>query len=152
MQCLYTVQPRCLSIARVSLYTCCAQIGRRYLYQKQIMKPPPFSFETVIFSPQEIKNFFPYKRDTLCPRSSDPFYIVSYCIKWVTTSWKHSTYFFLFNHESKCFKQVFITQPYHEKGSPNMSSGLFPMGKKSCMKGEKKFSFSAFKGEVLKIL
>ena len=25
--------------------------------------------------------------DTVCPRSSDPFYIVSYYIKWVTTSW-----------------------------------------------------------------
>ena len=25
------------------------------------------------------------------PRSSDPFYIVSYYIKWVTTSWTHST-------------------------------------------------------------
>ena len=27
---------------------------------------------------------------TICPRSSDPFYIVSYFIKWVTTSWTHS--------------------------------------------------------------
>ena len=27
---------------------------------------------------------------TICPRSSDPFYIVSYYIKWVTTSWTHS--------------------------------------------------------------
>ena len=27
---------------------------------------------------------------TVCPRSSDPFYIVSYYIKWVTTSWTHS--------------------------------------------------------------
>ena len=26
---------------------------------------------------------------TVCPRSSDPFYIVSYNIKWVTTSWTH---------------------------------------------------------------
>ena len=29
---------------------------------------------------------------TICPRSSDPFYVVSYYIKWVTTSWTHSTY------------------------------------------------------------
>ena len=28
--------------------------------------------------------------DTVCPRSSDPFYIESYYIKWVTTSWTHS--------------------------------------------------------------
>ena len=27
---------------------------------------------------------------TICPRSSDPFYIVSYYIKWVTASWTHS--------------------------------------------------------------
>ena len=29
---------------------------------------------------------------TICPRSSDPFYIVSYYIKWVTTSWTYSIY------------------------------------------------------------
>ena len=29
-------------------------------------------------------------RYTVCPRSSDPFYIVSYYIKWVTTSWTDS--------------------------------------------------------------
>ena len=29
-------------------------------------------------------------RNTICLRSSDPFYIVSYYIKWVTTSWTHS--------------------------------------------------------------
>ena len=28
---------------------------------------------------------------TVCPRSSDPFYIVTNYIKWVTTSWTHST-------------------------------------------------------------
>ena len=27
----------------------------------------------------------------ICPRSSDPFYIVYY-IKWITTSWTHSMY------------------------------------------------------------
>ena len=27
---------------------------------------------------------------TVCPRGSDPFYIVSYYIKWATTSWTHS--------------------------------------------------------------
>ena len=31
---------------------------------------------------------------TVCPRSSDPLYIVSYYIKWVTTSWTHSINFF----------------------------------------------------------
>ena len=27
---------------------------------------------------------------TVCPRSSDPFYLVGYYIKWVTTSWTYS--------------------------------------------------------------
>ena len=27
----------------------------------------------------------------MCPRSSDPFYIVTYYMKWVTTSWTNST-------------------------------------------------------------
>ena len=27
----------------------------------------------------------------MCPRSSDPFYLASYYIKWVTTFWSHST-------------------------------------------------------------
>ena len=26
----------------------------------------------------------------ICPGSSDPFYIISYYIRWDTTSWKHS--------------------------------------------------------------
>ena len=29
---------------------------------------------------------------TVCPRSSDPFYIVSYYIKWVTTSWTDGSF------------------------------------------------------------
>ena len=32
----------------------------------------------------------PCSLNTVCPISSDPFYIVSYSIKWVTTSWTHS--------------------------------------------------------------
>ena len=27
------------------------------------------------------------KKNTECPRGSDPFYIVTYYMKWVTTSW-----------------------------------------------------------------
>ena len=30
-----------------------------------------------------------YHTYTICPRSSDPFYIVAYYIKWVTTSWTY---------------------------------------------------------------
>ena len=41
---------------------------------------------------------------TVCPRSSDPFYIVTYNINWVTTSWAHSTSFFFikFNFQISC--------------------------------------------------
>ena len=31
------------------------------------------------------------KANTVCPGSSDPFYVVTYYIKWVTTSWTYST-------------------------------------------------------------
>ena len=31
-------------------------------------------------------------RNTVCPRSSDPFYTITYYIKWVTTSWTYRTY------------------------------------------------------------
>ena len=30
------------------------------------------------------------KKNTIRPRSSDPIYVVTYCIKWVTTSWTDS--------------------------------------------------------------
>ena len=32
-----------------------------------------------------------FKKCTVCPRSSDRFYVVSFFIKWVTTSWAYST-------------------------------------------------------------
>ena len=38
-----------------------------------------------------ILNIYVY---TICPGSSDPFYIVPYYIKWVTTSWTHSMHHF----------------------------------------------------------
>ena len=33
--------------------------------------------------------FYP-ERPNVCSRSSDPFYVVTYYIKWVTTSWTYS--------------------------------------------------------------
>ena len=35
---------------------------------------------------------------TVCPRSSDPFYIVGYYITWVTTSWTYSTTLYFWSH------------------------------------------------------
>ena len=37
-----------------------------------------------------------YLLSTVCPISSDPFYKISYYIKWVTTSWTHSMSFLAF--------------------------------------------------------
>ena len=37
---------------------------------------------------------------TVCPRSSDPFYIVNYYIKWVTTPWTHRRIKMLFSSKS----------------------------------------------------
>ena len=40
----------------------------------------------------DIIGFFTYDDYcTVCPGSSDPVYIVTYYIKWVTTSWTHSS-------------------------------------------------------------
>ena len=39
--------------------------------------------------------FFQYESQyTVCPGSSDPFYVVTYYIKWVTTSWTYSNWYF----------------------------------------------------------
>ena len=35
------------------------------------------------------------RKDTVCPRSSDPFYVVTYYIKWVTTSWTDGQYTYI---------------------------------------------------------
>ena len=32
------------------------------------------------------------KQATICPGSSEPFYIVTYCINWITTSWTYSIF------------------------------------------------------------
>ena len=34
---------------------------------------------------------------TLCPRSSDPFYIVSYEMKWVNTSWTDGKLYIMYS-------------------------------------------------------
>ena len=44
--------------------------------------------------------------DTVCPKSSDPFYKVSYFIKWVTTSWTHSIWKILISANEKLCKDA----------------------------------------------
>ena len=38
---------------------------------------------------RNLRHKFCFYYTTVCPGRSDPFYIVSYYIKWVTTSWTH---------------------------------------------------------------
>jgi len=46
------------------------------------------------------KSFYTYGtnalKNTVCPRSSDQFYVVTYYIKWVTTSWTDSRRYIMF--------------------------------------------------------
>ena len=41
---------------------------------------------------KQMFSFFHLKLHIVCPRSSYPFYIISYYIKWVDTSWTYSIY------------------------------------------------------------
>ena len=54
---------------------------------------PTFSKYMIRIRPKHLdpNTLIKSKVHTICPRSSDPFYIVSYCIKWVTTSWNVRT-------------------------------------------------------------
>ena len=61
----------------------------RTIYQcKLFMKPLYLLHE----EKDDLKNR-EYGQDTVCPRSSDPFYIISYDIKWVATYWAYSSFF-----------------------------------------------------------
>ena len=52
-------------------------LGRKHdIFASHGSYPPPYVLEVLL----EFRN-------TVCPRSSQPFYIVSYYTKWVTTSW-----------------------------------------------------------------
>ena len=47
---------------------------------------------------------------TVCPRSGDPFYIVSYNMKWVTTSWTYSMLVFLYNFVSPSQSYIYFIE------------------------------------------
>ena len=57
--------------------------------------------------------------DTVCPRSSDPFYTVNFYIKWVTTSWTYSILYlylilYLLTHNVKCKTCSFTSRAFHK--------------------------------------
>ena len=45
---------------------------------------------------------------TECPGSSDPFYILTYYIKWVTTSWTHSILYDSIKFALKIRYEIFL--------------------------------------------
>ena len=53
-------------------------------------------FIIIIFLEQQlyiqIYYHFYHNHHTVCPKSSDSFYVVNYYIKWVTTSWTYSVF------------------------------------------------------------
>ena len=68
--------------------------------------------------------------NTMCPRSSDPFYIVTYHIKWVTTPWTYSTIYtrvvFLCEGFSLlCVRHVFNMLLEREKSCEKIESLCF---------------------------
>ena len=52
----------------------------------------PFTGAVMLSNDPPTHNYYLIKQYTVCPRSSDPFYVVIYNIKWVTTSWTNSTH------------------------------------------------------------
>ena len=62
-----------------------------------------------------------YSTYTIFPGSSDPFYIVSYYIKWVTTSWTHSTSASVLHIESLVSRPLFTHSYIPVTGTAPMS-------------------------------
>ena len=58
-----------------------------------------FNFKNADFSMDKLK-----ARYSVCPGSSDPFYVSSYYVKWVTTSWTYCTiYSWAINYHSQVY-------------------------------------------------
>ena len=62
------------------MMTISSGVQNNYSYVEKILESGQFVNET----------HRDYTTCTICPGSSDPFYIVSYYLRWVTTSWTHS--------------------------------------------------------------
>ena len=72
--------------------------------------------------PSDPSQFFSKKiKSTVCPGSSNPFYILSYFIKWVTTSWTYS------------IQKDFFTPP--RPGPPDRVSEIFRSGGPDLLRG-----------------
>ena len=61
------------------------------------------------------RNHERYIQYTIFPRSSDPYYIVTYYIKWVTTSWTHSIYIYICIYWDRRIVRACQYFPYQNK-------------------------------------
>ena len=62
----------------------------RISLKKMLIQIQPPKIADLYPSHKKNNSLLSLTKSTLCPRSCDPFYIVSYYIKWVTTSWAYS--------------------------------------------------------------
>ena len=85
----YTICPRSNDPFYMAAYI--YKMGHYFLdiqYEMEVFKYFLFKKQWPIYI---IVNYYIKCVTTVCRRTSDPFYIVSYCIKWVTASWTHSS-------------------------------------------------------------
>ena len=71
-----------------------------YIFSNACLQTPNLRREWVLKNrlfDQIVHIHQPFTLDTMCPRSSNPFCVASYYIKWVTTSW------------TKIMSQIFVT-------------------------------------------
>ena len=66
------------------------RIQKEVLYESGTENPVCFSLQRLKSGVQDHLKCSRFETYTVCPRSSDPFYIVCYYINWVTASWTHS--------------------------------------------------------------
>ena len=88
---------------------------------------------------------------TICPGSSYPFYIVTYYIEWVTTSWTHSR---LQSYYSKTFQHVLLCWNYIKSKKSLFSDQLHKimeekMSNFSIQKKEKTDEEKKLKGKIV---
>ena len=81
----------------IVLFVCRSVLNCKYFDPMDSLSPVLQHLEFAIHtSACGIWNSFSFTNylHTVCPGSSDPFYVISYYIKWVTTSWTYSRWLY----------------------------------------------------------
>ena len=60
---------------------------------KRLLKYGHYMLDVIVYTVTIVANGNVCMKEfgPVCPKSSDPFFVVTYYIKWVTTSWTYST-------------------------------------------------------------